>query len=203
VTLSAVGRYDDGRTAPVPATWSTDNAAVATVDQSGRLTAVRIGHTAVTAISENLSATQDAAVNPGPNAPWVGEFSGTWSGDSTELSCSRISGTGPSPCEGQERGGGRFPTTLTIRQQANAVTSQTLMNVFTGTLTGWVDGTGHLYLSGQVSQVEAGVSKLRDSDFSISPGGTLVGTYSWIRTFTNAWGQQVLRQDWRLLDRTR
>jgi hypothetical protein len=202
-TVSALGSYADGHTAPVMATWSSDNTAVATIDAGGRLTAIRLGRAGITAAFESMTASTEIIVTPAPGASWSGDFSGTWTGDSTEVSCTRLSGPGPSPCEGQERGGGRFPTTFVIHQNASAVTAGATVNIFSGTLEGWVDDSGHLYLTGQLSEGEGGTSRLRDADFTISPAGTLVGTYSWTRTFTNAFGAQILRQDWRLLDLTR
>lgn len=205
-TLSAVGTYSDHHTAPIAASWSSDNSTVAVVDSFGRVTAMRIGGGRITASSAALSATVDIIVTPLDNASWSGDFSGTWSGMSLELKCTWLGGPGPSPCEGHYNGGLRLATTLVIRQDRNAATcAMTIGGIdkLTGTLTGWVSSDAHLYLLGQVAGDEAGIARIDDADFTVSPAGTLVGTYAWTNTFRNAFGDQRLVENWRLLDLTR
>src|SRR5262245_11193238 len=57
-TVTASGTYSDGSTRPVQATWGTDNAAVATMDSSGRAGGVASGQATIFAESQGLRATR-------------------------------------------------------------------------------------------------------------------------------------------------
>jgi hypothetical protein len=206
MALMAMARYGDGHTGPANVVWSTDNPAVATVDPRGVLTAMRIGRATISATLDAVSAGLDVSVVPLAGGAWSGDFSGTWTGQSERTKCTWLGGPGPSPCRGLENGGDRRDTRFDVQQNQNSTNAEATIggiSALRGSLAGWVDETAHLYLLGTISNPEAGTAQLTDADFTISATGNLIGTYSWTRTFQNAFGAQKVHEDFKLLALTR
>lgn len=201
VSLTAIAQYADAHAAVADVSWSSSNPSVADVDSSGNLTAVGIGTATVSASAGRVTGIAPITVSTIPGGNWL-DVSGTWSGaDSLELSCTWLGGPGPSPCEGQYNGGARDPTTLVVQQVADAAACRAsigVMGAFSGTLVGSVGVDGHVRLAGTVAGQEVGVARIDDADFSLDSSGSLVGTYSWTRTFVNGFGVQKVVQTWRL-----
>ena len=62
-TLTAMAKYENGATAKVEgATWTSSNAGVATVDQTGKVTAVSVGNCTITAASGKFTVTCSVTV---------------------------------------------------------------------------------------------------------------------------------------------
>ena len=78
-TLTAVATMTNGTTETVTATWSSDNAGVASVDASGRVTGAGSGQAAISAVYSGLTAVRPLRVLP--------DYQGRWSGDHSVANC--------------------------------------------------------------------------------------------------------------------
>jgi hypothetical protein len=77
--LTAVATMANGTTENVAATWSSDNASIASVDASGRVTGAGSGQAVISAIYSGLTATRSLRVVP--------DYQGRWSGDHSVPTC--------------------------------------------------------------------------------------------------------------------
>lgn len=77
--LTAVATMTNGTTETVTATWSSDNAGVASVDAAGRVTGAGSGQAAISAVYSGLTAVRPVRVVP--------DYHGRWSGDHSVANC--------------------------------------------------------------------------------------------------------------------
>ena len=77
--LTAVATMTGGTTETVTATWSSDNAGVASVDASGRVTGSSSGQAGISAVYSGLTAIRSLRVVP--------DYQGRWSGDHSMANC--------------------------------------------------------------------------------------------------------------------
>jgi hypothetical protein len=80
-TFSATGTFSDGSKRSVQATWGTDNAAVATIDSSGRASGVSSGQATIFADAQGQRATRLLRVLPDYHGRWQGDWMTTACGD--------------------------------------------------------------------------------------------------------------------------
>lgn len=205
VTLQAIGRFSDGREQAMAATWRTDNPIVLEADGTGALTTHRLGAATITANVEQFSDARRIWVTPVPDAPWQGDFSGTWDGQFRTVTCDRISGPGPSVCRSEV--GGIFPIRLELAQQRNSISGS--FGIYSnlkarGTVTGWVDGAGNLVLDGMFFLEEGDVQgRVYNWGSHLDSTGRMIGAFSTNERFTNAFGPQVLELRAELIGLTR
>lgn len=141
-SFTAQATYSDGTSHAVTASWSSDNSSVATIDASGRATAVNSGSATIIADYQGMRATRLLRVVP--------DYQGRWQGDWTVTACTedgdwqRIR-----TCESVYPNGSLWALTLSANQNRDAVTGTT---DFGDELPGPVNGTirtdGHLVLTG-------------------------------------------------------
>jgi hypothetical protein len=79
-TFGLTATYSNGSTGSVQGTWRADNPSVATVDNTGRVSAAGAGETNIVAEFQGLRATQPLRVVP--------DYQGRWNGDYSVTRCS-------------------------------------------------------------------------------------------------------------------
>jgi hypothetical protein len=149
-TFTATATMSNGSTAVVPATWRSDNPAVATVDANGRVTGIGAGETAISAESSGVRATpRSIRVVP--------DYQGRWSGDWRVASCTadgdwtRTDVCRDAPVNSQ------FPFVLALTQDRDTAGGNVQLDDLAGPVQGSIRVSGQLSITGTVSFVEEGI----------------------------------------------
>ncbi|MGE3274966.1 MAG: Ig-like domain-containing protein [Vicinamibacterales bacterium] len=175
-SLTATVAFSDGTTRQVTATWTSDNAAVATVDGSGRVTATGAGLATITASAEGRSGTLVIRGLP--------DFAGNWRVQVRELSCDVPPRWGAGFCNVS---GLVTMTVLLTRADGDRVVGTVDNGIgWTGAVSGQVSLDGTLSLSGRLSSVRPTVtfhSDYSDWQTRLSPTVGMTGTFREILTW--------------------
>jgi hypothetical protein len=164
------------------------DARLAIITDSGTLSAMATGAVTVTAIYETYKASV--------TFPIVEAFSGLWRGKYRVESCARLTGAGPSFCQG--RIGLDFPLELTVVQNGRRVTGR--LNLYsnlgrlasTGAVQGTADLENELHLTAALGYVEGdGKSQIDDWRSRLLTSQTMSGSFTLIDSFANAFGPQT------------
>lgn len=139
-TFSAFAVSTDGSGAPVAATWTTDNPAVAMVTAQGLATAVSAGVATITGSYQGLTATRALRV-----IPW---YAGSWAGGYRTTACSA---TIPSNCMYNHAPGATGVVGVFLTQVGDQVTGFVYLDGWTIRVSGVVAITGELSLQGEVN----------------------------------------------------
>jgi hypothetical protein len=138
-TFGLTANYSNGSAGSVQGTWRSDNPSVATVDNTGRVTATGAGETNIVGEFQGLRATQPLRVVP--------DYQGRWNGDYTVTRCT---------ADGDFQRGNfcaEFPTanlfalTMGLTQNRDAVNGPSDFGDLPGPVQGLIRTSGHLMLS--------------------------------------------------------
>ena len=153
---TATAVLSNGASQPVTPTWSSSNAAVATVDANGRLNGISHGSVDLAAAYQGMNASKNVSV--------VSNFGGTWNGTYAVRACDQ-SGVFASARWCQDTMGGVgsvLPVMLTLSQTGSDRTqvsgSLTLGTGIAGNISGNVTGDGRLNLGGSFTVTSSGVT---------------------------------------------
>ena len=195
--LQLLAVYLDGSSAPVTGQdWTSTPNGVAIIDTQGNVTALRLGIATVSTSFSNfraalvLSITNEEAGGP------FDSFSATWNGEALNESCIRLVGPGPSPC----RVGHTFGFSLTLNQSGYSLSGALSLGGAEGSVQGWRDVFGRIFLTGKLQSPETAVEITDWSTLVSPPGIGMTGTFEFVEKFTNSFGAQVLVQAYRLVD---
>ena len=159
------------------AAWTTSNAALATVDGNGRLTAVGNGTVSLNATYQGRSATRGIRI--------VHNYGGQWTGSYVARSCDQT-GVFASARYCQNLGSSPSPLGLDITQSGASVdeiAGMISLRGLVGPVTGRVTGDGRLVLSASYVAVAGGASqRVEIPMWSTSPAGALGMTGSFVQT---------------------
>jgi hypothetical protein len=184
-----------GTTQDVPATWSVTDLDVADVSSNGVLTGRKSGAVTVSAAYGDYRTTRELRV--------VERYSGTWRGNLQVERCVRTSGAGSSYCRfilNQD-----IPLEFTVTQSDQKVSGSISFFDTVGTLLtagpveGSVTDSGNLELTGTARSVSSSgqneTSRIEEFRAHSLATGSIAGSFVRHRSFTNAFGPQVSRED--------
>ena len=195
-TVRAFVRDANGGERETAAIWSVENESIVRLDGPNGLVAVSPGSTTIRAAAEGLTASLGLTV--------VKNFQGTWSGFYNVEECTRVSGSG-SYC--RFAFGRRFMR-LEVVQRGQQISGQVSVGdnlgnvVERGSVTGEVGLTGSMTLTGKTSSLVdyPGTTEFAAWTSDITPAGLLEGRCSGTKSFTNAFGPQVYREEYSYAD---
>ena len=202
VQLQTLGIFSDGSTETVTATsWTATPNGVGTVDNSGRLTGVRLGVVTVTAAYNNLLGALVLRVIDEPAQIPSTNLAGTWTGRVLVTECTRASGTGPSPC----RTNIQLPFELTLTHPSPYSLSGTfVLGEANGPVDGWRDLVGRMYLKGVLRFTgDFGPVSYELTEWNVravAPLNEMEGDFEALERFSNFFDAQVLRTKHVLID---
>jgi len=199
-TLNAVIVPGQRSVAP---SWSTDAADVVTIQPDGVVHGARLGSSTIHAVYQALSASLALRVVP--------DYSGSWSGQYHVTGCVRAAGNGPDNCKFDLAAGGSvLPFAFTLGQNGDAPTGtlQFMDNtgqqvVETGPVSGTIDTLNALSLAGTTYTTDPSEPRQRTLSgwsTSLATDGGMVGRFTEIRDFQNAWGRQQIKLDCELVN---
>ena len=141
-TLTAMATMTNGTTQNVAATWSTDNAAVASVDAAGRVTGSGSGQAGITAAYAGFTALRSLRVVP--------DYQGRWSGDHKVPNCVDDGDWRRADfCKDVREDNPLFALNLVLTQNRDAVTGTLDIGIEPpGALQGTIQMNGDLGLAG-------------------------------------------------------
>lgn len=191
--------HDQSGDHDVNASWTVSDVTTATVDGHGTVTGVRDGSVTLIATYLDRSSTRTLQVRQ----PYTGPiYAGAWRGDIKLVHCARVSGAGPSACDYITGTSWRFNLSLTQDYEIVKGLPQIVIQDMTssGSLTGQVETSGHLLLSGSFT-ASGGPGELVEWDVSswdLATDGMrgLSGTLRAIERQTNYWGPQVVDMEY-------
>lgn len=193
LALAAELREQSGQRTKVTPQWSSSMPSIASIDQSGSVAGLTLGSTTITAVYQNLSASQALLV--------VNDFSGTWRGEYVVEQCNQLSGEGSSYCRFIV--GVAFPFQLSLTQQGQQVSGT--VNFYstggrlglTGPATGTSNESGTLELSGTAGSVTVEQPETRATEWrlTLGAGNTLDGRFVADREFRNFFGPVKSREE--------
>lgn len=190
---------DDTRRQVEPA-WAVDAPTVGTVDRTGVMTAIASGVVTIRATFDTYSEIRTLRIVP--------DFQGSWQGQYRIDTCTRISGNGTNPCRIVE--GALFILRLDMQHSGADDLSGELTffssgefpdvpgpAVETGPINGRILTDSSITIEATTKGVQGEPRSRTLSDWITSPQSTsiLVGRYIGNRTFENAFGTQVVRED--------
>ena len=138
-TFGLTASYSNGTTGPVQGTWSADNPGVATVDNTGRVTANGAGETNIVAEFQGLRASQRLRVVP--------DYQGRWNGDFSVTGCSADGDFQRGNFCAEFPAGDLFALTMGLTQNRDAVSGPSDFGDLPGPVEGSIRTSGHLILS--------------------------------------------------------
>jgi Bacterial Ig-like domain (group 2) len=131
--------YSNGSTGSVQGAWRSDNPSVATVDNTGRVTAAGTGETNIVAEFQGLRATQPMRVVP--------DYQGRWNGDYSITRCSADGDWQRGNFCAEFPTGDLFALTMGLTQNRHAVSGSSDFGELPGPVQGSIRMSGHLLLS--------------------------------------------------------
>lgn len=202
IDLQAVSLYSDGSEAIAPAEWSAVPNAVAIVTATGRLTGLKLGTVAVTARSGERSGVAVFRIMRENGQPARIDLSGMWRGQARISECERIAGPGPNPCAT----GVVLDVSLLIQQANYLMAAETSIGVrdyvYAGTVTGWRDYIGNMFMTGTLSNRSVGSTvEITGWETRVSPPwSTMTGYFEAVENVGNDFGAQVMRLRYELIE---
>ena len=138
--FSATATMSDGTARAVTPVWASDNAAVATVDGSGKVTGIGSGQATISAIYETLRGTRAVQIVP--------DYQGSWTGEYTVTSCQHSGDFAAVGWCDAALADGLTSLTMTLTQVRDAVSGQWTHDRMSGAAQGTIETTGTLPLAG-------------------------------------------------------
>lgn len=195
-TYTATATYSTGRTQVVTATWESD-AAVLTIDGSGRAFGVAAGLATITARYQGWARTLLIHVVP--------DYQGTWAGDYAVTTC-EVSGAfvGADLCGSDGmRPGDLLPVSLLITQSGIQLSGTFYLGEISGPLSGTIDdggtfnGTASLTFTAEGQTLATAVNPLRTR----AEGERMTGTFRAESTLAGVSGSWVFAGEFRTVTR--
>jgi hypothetical protein len=197
-TYTVTASYSDGSTASVTAAWTSDNAAVLTIDGTGKAEGHAAGLATITAVHQGMNKTQLIQVVP--------DYKGTWQGDYSVTGCEETDDWREAElCRGSDsfQVGDLLPVQLVITQNGKQLTGTMSLGDIQGPLTGTIadggtlSGTASLTFTFEGGTVTTAVSPLQLH----ADGERMTGSFSAESTLAGLAGHWVLRGDLRSVAR--
>jgi hypothetical protein len=138
-TFGLTASYSNGSTSSVQGTWRADNPSVATVDNTGRVTATGTGETNIVAEFQGLRATQPLRVVP--------DYQGRWNGDYSVTRCSADGDFQRGNFCAEFQTADLFALTMGLTQNRDAINGPSDFGDLPGPVQGSIRMSGHLILS--------------------------------------------------------
>jgi hypothetical protein len=138
-TFGLTATYSNGSTGSVQGAWRSDNPSVATVDNTGRVTAAGTGETNIVAEFQGLRDTQPMRVVP--------DYQGRWNGDYSITRCSADGDWQRGNFCAEFPTGDLFALTMGLTQNRDAVSGSSDFGELPGPVQGSIRMSGHLLLS--------------------------------------------------------
>lgn len=179
----ATATYTTGAAEAVTASWSSDNQAVATVDNTGTVTGVSAGQATITASYQGKTVTRSLRVLP--------DYAGRWAGTWAVTSCEVQGGFPADWCTPMR--GAVLPATLEMQQSRDAVSGAWTLQESNGNVQGTVATNGTLTLTG--STLQSGVRiEIVAWQSNTTDNSSMTGTFtlSWQVTGRAGSGQTVV-----------
>ena len=183
VEATALAEFSNGTVAPVDATWSSDNARVAIVNEDGRVTGISPGSTRIFGTFEGITGSQWVTIVSDYRGTWVGNYTirecDAAGGFAALGSCDTLIGTAP-------------PMTLILDQTGDIVVgSLSLGNGISGRVSGSILSLRRLTLTGTFSNGRPRSGTLRSTAPTV-----LVTLESWRTQAENNQLTGTFRQRW-------
>ena len=142
-TFAVTATMSDGTSRAVSGTWTSSAASVATVDSSGKTTAVASGQATITVTYSGASATRTIRVVP--------DYQGGWTGDYTVLSCQDSGGFHQEDWCKAAMGDPVVRVTMTLTQTRDTIAGTWTHKLMAGAVQGTIEADGTLALTGNGS----------------------------------------------------
>jgi Bacterial Ig-like domain (group 2) len=142
-TFTVTATMSDGTSRAVAGTWTSGAAPVATVDSSGKVTAVASGQATITVTYSGASATRTIRVVP--------DYQGSWTGDYTVLSCQDSGGFHQEDWCKAAMADPVVRVTMTLTQTRDTVDGTWTHKLMAGAVQGTIEADGTLALTGNGS----------------------------------------------------
>jgi hypothetical protein len=201
--LVAVRIETNGSEAPTAVVWRATPSSTALVTDTGLVLGLKLGSVTISATTGGVTAAVILRVTGQRAGGPTTDLSGKWMGRVRSTGCTHVAGPGPSPCAI----GAEFPFELDMVQTAYDVNGTLRLELgpesASGNITGWVDYSENMYAEGRLVAAvpEIGTFEIVSWDFSSrSPYSTLTGGCELVQTFRNAFGNQVLKHVFTLVD---
>lgn len=139
-TFTVTATMSDGTSRAVSGTWTSSAASVATVDSSGKATAIASGQATITVTYSGASATRTIRVVP--------DYQGSWTGDYTVLSCQDSGGFHQEDWCKTAMADPVVRVTMTLTQTRDTVAGTWTHKLMAGAVQGTIEADGTLALTG-------------------------------------------------------